>query len=79
MQQWADVLDHVKVNGDVEDPFDCMGRYELALRARGITTLLGKVVGEMQEAFRKAGVPEEYVSNAVELFVRRNLGKSMTH
>jgi len=61
--EWADVLRTVAGNNeDTDDPWHCMGEYELRLSKRGMKTVLGTVCDQLRTIAEHVGVPEEGVA-----------------
>jgi hypothetical protein len=65
--EWADIVIETARYDDVHDPFACMGQYEMHLHRSGRKTALGAVVEDLKTTARNAGIPEEYLSDAVTL------------
>ncbi len=66
-QEWANVLDATAKYENIEDPFACMGQYEIRLHQRGFQTVLDSVVAEYKAIAARVGLPEEFLADAIVL------------
>src|SRR4051812_39716733 len=68
-REWTDILQAIaEGGGDAEDPFDCIGTYEIRLSKLGYPSPLADYVSKLQAAARDGGIPAEFVDDAVALF-----------
>jgi len=75
--EWAECLQEVIDGGeDLQNPYHCMGRYELRLARRGIKTVLGAMVDELKAIATTAGVPSEHVADVIALWAATKRGPS---
>jgi hypothetical protein len=75
--EWAECLQEVIDNGeDPQNPYHCMGGYELRLARRGIKTVLGALVDELKAMATEAGVPQEHVADVITLWASTKGGSS---
>lgn len=72
--EWYECLQDVanEPSENLENPFHCMGVYEMRLVRRGIPTVLGKSTSKIQKGLEaaavKVGMPVEFLPDALELF-----------
>lgn len=55
----------IDVGDDLQNPHDCMGKYELRLDRLGLKTVLRKFVDELKAIAIEVGVPSEHVADVV--------------
>jgi hypothetical protein len=67
-EEWSEcVQELIDLGEDLENPYDCMARYELRLGKRGIKTVLGMVSDEYEAIASKVGMPLEFLPDAIML------------
>ena len=71
-EEWRRVEKVMATYEDVENPFDWMGQYEISLGRRGIATVLGDLVKQMISCAERAGIPHEYIPDAITLMLLRS-------
>jgi len=66
--EWVECLQETHDDGeDLQNPYECLARYEFRLAKRGIKTVLGRFVEELRERATGAGVPPERFADVVTL------------
>ena len=68
-EEWAECLQEVAdcPFEKLENPYHCMGRYEVRLDRRGIKTVLGMVADEFKASAIRVGLPFEHLPDAIML------------
>jgi hypothetical protein len=65
-KEWSEcVQELIDLGEDLENPYDCMARYELRLGKRGIKTVLGMVCDEYKASASRVGMPLEFLPDAI--------------
>jgi hypothetical protein len=65
-KEWDECVHEVMdLQEDLENPYNCMGQYELRLSKRGIRTVLGIVSDEYKPIASKVGMPLELLPDAI--------------
>ena len=53
---------------DHQNPYHCMGRYELRLVRQGIKTVLGSIIDEIKAVAVEIGLPPEHLADAITMW-----------
>jgi hypothetical protein len=65
-KEWDEWVQEVMdLRENLENPYNCMGRYELRLSKRGIKTVLGMVCDEYKVIASQVGLPLELLPDAI--------------
>ena len=67
--EWEECVAQVHLSGeDLTNPFHLMGCYELRLCATGVKTALSLHVEMLKKTAKDAGIPPQYINDAVKLY-----------